>query len=100
MLHPGLSTSNPARIILDKKLKDPSGALHSTFFDMMNGRLTVFRRFFSAFKYEPEFLFRADGSVYEGSYPCQTTNLLTLKKYLKIISRGRVIVFKFKLIMA
>ena len=45
MLHPGLSTSNPARIILDKKLKDPSGALHSIFFAIkaMNGKLTVFK---------------------------------------------------------
>ena len=81
-------TQFAARSSLDKKLKGQSGDLHSLFslfytmewktygiyFTPWNGKLTEFRRFFSASIYIPgetliRFPFQSFGSVYEVSLP-------------------------------
>ena len=91
-------TTCAARIILDKKLKDHSGALHSTFFftlKAMNGKLTVL-----CDSFQPSYTNRNFCSEPTVLFMKVPTRVKRRKKYLKIISRVHDIIFyKFKWIM-
>ena len=67
--------------ILDSKLKDQSGALHSPFFTILHNKRNIFS-FLAIFS---DFIYRTGGSVYEVSYPFYNTLNPTCNNYVPLL---------------